>query len=116
LGLTIEVKKEMNKETKKKNADVTNLQDFLKRLPKEIIVKKTSKGTILRHDKTYVMHVTQSPRGVHSFIRTKTGQHLESEYSNTENEINTLIHKINDKLKQGKTTNSSKVKNEKTKA
>ena len=108
----------MNKDvkTKKKNADMIELQDFLKRLPKEITAKKTSKGTVLRHEKTYIMHVTQSPRGVHSFLRTKTGQHLQSEYANTEKEINALIQKINDKLKQEKVTNSIKGKNEKTKA
>jgi hypothetical protein len=67
LGLTIEVKKEMNKEAKKekKEADVPKLHDFLKQLPKGIDVKETSKGIILRRDKTYIMHVTQSPKGIH---------------------------------------------------
>ena len=44
----------MNKEAKneKKQADVPKLHDFLKQLPKVIDAKETSKGTILRHDKT----------------------------------------------------------------
>jgi hypothetical protein len=98
------VKKEMNKEaqTEKKEADVPNLQDFLKQLPKGIDAKETSKGTVLRHDKSYIMHITQSPKGIHSFLRTKAGKHLESAYATNKKEIDALVQKINDKLTEQK--------------
>ena len=100
LGLTIEVKKEMNKKAQKekKDADVPKLKDLLKQLPKGIDAKETSKGTVLRHEKTYIMHLSQSPKGVHSYLRTKTGRHLESKYSTNKREIEALIKKIKDNV------------------
>jgi hypothetical protein len=47
------------------------------------------------------MHIKQSPRGILHFLRTKTGQHLESGYATTEKEIDVLIQKINDKIEKG---------------
>jgi hypothetical protein len=102
----------MNKETQKKNADVPKLHNFLEQLPKGIDAKPTSKCTILRHKKTYIMHVTQSPKGIHSFLRTKTGQHLESKYASTKKEIDALIRNINDKLTDKKI--DDKINNEKS--
>lgn len=104
----------MIKETQKekKNADVPQLHEFLKQLPKGIDAKATSKGTVLRHKKNYIMHVTQSPKGIHSFLRTKTGQHLERNYASTKKEIDALIRNINDKLTDKKIDDESS--NEKT--
>jgi hypothetical protein len=122
LGLTIEVEKEMNKEVKpkKKEADVSKLQDFFNQLPKGINVKVTTKGTVLRHNKLYLMHVKQSPKGILHFLRTKTGQHLQSGYATNKKEIDALLQEINDKIKQGEESKSTsppqRVKNEKAKA
>ena len=112
----------MNKEaqTKKKEAGVLKLQDMLDRLPKDVDVRETRKGTILRNEKTYLMHVKQSPKGILHFLRTKTGKHLNSGYATTEKEINELIQKIDDKIKSGGGSKSTspplKGKNEKAKA
>lgn len=122
LGLTKEAKKEMNKEaqTKKKEAEVPKLQDLLSRISKDVDVKETQKGTILRNEKTYLMHVKQSPRGILHFLRTKTGKHLEGNYATNKKELDALIQKINDKIKKGGETKSTspplKGKNEKAKA
>ena len=91
------------KEVKKagKSDKIVKLEDLLDRLPKEIDVRETQKGTILRNEKTYLMHVKQSPKGILYFLRTRTGKHLESGYATTEKEINSLIQKINDKIEKG---------------
>lgn len=93
----------MNKEknVKKAGDNITKLEDLISRLPKEVEVKETQKGTILRNEKTYLMHVKQSPKGILHFLRTKTGKHLESSYVTTEKEINSLIQEIDGKIKKG---------------
>ena len=83
------------------------LKDFLSSLPKDIDVRETRKGTILRHGKTYIMHVSQSPRGVHSFHRTKTGKHLDSRYASTEKELDVLLQEIDNKIKSGEESKSA---------
>jgi len=96
------------KQTKKKEADVSKessvlkLQDLLSRLPKGIIAKETSKGTVLRCGKLYIMHIKQSPQGILHFQRTKTGQHLESGYFTTEKDLDALFKQIETKVKDNK--------------
>ncbi len=100
----------MNKETQTKKIDagkIIKLEDLISRLPKNVIAKDTSKGTVLRHGKTYFMHIKQSPRGILHFLRTKTGKHLESGWATTEKEIDTLIQKINDKIEKGEEPKST---------
>ena len=41
------------------------------------------------------MHVQQSPKGIHNFLRTKTGQRLKSGYASTKKEIHPLFIKRN---------------------
>jgi hypothetical protein len=60
--------KKKKAQTKKKQADVLKLQDLLSRLPKAIIAKETSKGTVLRSGSLYIMHVKQSPQGILYFL------------------------------------------------
>jgi hypothetical protein len=86
--------KKEKKQVKKKEADVLKLQDLLTRLPKSIQAKETSKGTVLRSGSLYIMHLKQSPKGILYFRRTKTGQHLESNYATSEKDIDALIKKI----------------------
>ena len=95
------------KEVKKAGDKIAKLEDLISRLPKEVEVKETQKGTILRHGKTYIMHVSQSPKGIHSFLRTKTGKHLDSRYATTEKEIDTLLQEIDDKIKKGEESKSA---------
>lgn len=94
----------MDKEKKVKKAGKSDnkvkLEDLISRLPKDVDVRETRKGTVLRNEKTYLMHVKQSPKGILHFLRTKTGKHLESDYATTEKEINSLIQKIVDKIEK----------------
>ena len=89
------------KNVKKAGDKIAKLEDLISRLPKNVEVKETQKGTILRNEKTYLMHVKQSPKGILHFLRTKTGKHLESGYATTEKEINSLIQEIDDKIEKG---------------
>ena len=99
----------MDKEKKVKKAGdkIAKLEDLFSRLPKNVEIKETRKGTVLRHSKLYLMHVKQSPRGILHFLRTKTGKHLESGYATTEKEINSLIQKIDDKIEKGEESKSA---------
>ena len=103
LGLTKQEKKEMNKEKNVKEAGdkIAKLEDLISRLPKNIEVKETQKGTILRNEKTYLMHVRQSPKGILHFLRTKTGKHLESGYATNKKGLDALIQEIDSKIKSG---------------
>jgi hypothetical protein len=100
-----EMDKEKKAQSKKKEAGksdkIAKLEDLISRLPKDVIAKDTSKGTVLRHGKTYFMHIKQSPRGILHFLRTKTGKHLDSRYASTEKELDVLLQEINDKIKSG---------------
>ena len=104
-------------EVKKKEAGI-QLQDLLTRLPKGIDVTESARGTILRIGKTYLMHVAQTSRGLHHFVRTKTGKHLESAYAVTEKDVNSIVKEIEDKIKNQKIDDkiknkpSTKIKNE----
>lgn len=99
----------MDKEKKVKKAGdkIAKLEDLISRLPKEVEVKETQKGTILRNEKTYLMHVKQSPKGILHFLRTRTGKHLESNYATTDKEINSLIQKIDNKIEKGEESKST---------
>jgi len=100
--------KEKNVKKAGKSDNKVKLEDLISRLPKDVDVRETRKGTVLRNEKTYLMHVKQSPKGILHFLRTKTGKHLESDYATTEKEINSLIQKIVDKIeKEGGATASS---------
>lgn len=92
---------------KKTKAGTPKLQDFLSRLPKDVDRKETRKGTVLRYDKLYLMHVKQSPKGILHFLRTKTGKHLESDYATTEKEIDALLQEISNKIDSGAETKSA---------
>ena len=94
--------KEKNVKEAGKSDKIAKLEDLINRLPKNVEVKETRKGTVLRHGKLYLMHVKQSPKGILHFLRTKTGKHLESDYATTEKEINSLIQEIDDKIKDHK--------------
>ena len=83
------------------------LKDFLSSLPKDIDVRETRKGTILRHGKTDIMHVKQSPKGILHFLRTRTGKHLESNYATTEKELDVLLQEIDDKIEKGREPKST---------
>lgn len=93
----------MNKkaQTKKKEAGI-QLQDLLTRLPKGVDARETSRGIILRCGKTYLMHVAQTQRGIHHFIRTPTGKHLESAWATSEKDVNSMVKDIEDKIKNQK--------------
>ena len=95
------------KNVKKAGDKIAKLENLISRLPKDVSVKETLKGTILRNEKTYLVHVKQSPKGILHFLRTKTGKHLESDYATTEKEINSLIQEINDKIEKGGETKSA---------
>ena len=106
-------KKEVEKkEIKKKEveAEVLKLQDLISRLPKGVSATETTRGTILRSGKIYLMHVAQTPRGIHHYIRTPTGRHLESSWASTESEINLLIKEIDGKIKDQKIDDKIKSK------
>ena len=94
--------KEKNVKKAGKSGNKVKLEDLISRLPESVIVRETRRGHILRHDKLYLMHVKQSPKGILHFLRTKTGKHLESNYATREKEINSLIQEINDKIKDQK--------------
>ena len=95
----------MDKKKKVKNAGESDskvkLEELISRIPEGIDVRETQKGTILRNEKTYLMHVKQSPKGILHFLRTKTGKHLESGYATNKEEFDALIQKIDDKIKSG---------------
>ena len=94
------------KNVKKAGDNITKLEDLISRLPKNVEVKETQKGTVLRHSKLYLMHVKQSPKGILHFLRTKTGKHLESGYATNKEELDALIQKINDKIEKEENQNS----------
>jgi len=95
------------KEVKKAGDNITKLEDLISRLPKEVEVKETQKGTILRNEKTYLMHVKQSPKGILHFLRTRTGKHLESNYATTEKELDVLLQEIDGKIEKGEESKSA---------
>ena len=99
--------KEKNVKKAGKSDNKVKLEDLISRLPEDVDVRETRKGTVLRNEKTYLMHVKQSPKGILHFLRTKTGKHLESDYATTEKEINSLIQEIDGKIKSGGETKST---------
>ena len=92
----------MDKEKKVKKADEVKLEDLISRFPEDVDVRETRKGTVLRHNKLYLMHVKQSPKGILHFLRTRTGKHLESSYTSSKEELDALIQEIDDKIKDHK--------------
>ncbi len=95
----------MDKKKEVKKADKSDkkvkLDDLISRIPEGIDVRETQKGTILRNEKTYLMHVKQSPKGILHFLRTRTGKHLQSNYATTDKELDVLLQDIDDKIKSG---------------
>jgi len=102
--------KKEKKQTKNKQADVLKLQDLLSRLPKGVIAKETSKGTVLRSENLYILHLKQSPQGILHFQRTKSGQHLESAYASSEKDIDALMKEIENRIKNQKIDDAVKNK------
>jgi len=92
--------KKAQTKTKSKEADVLKLEVLLNKLPKNVTVKETSKGHILRNGKHgYLMHVKQSPLGILHFVRTETGKHLQSGYIKKESDIELFLKEIETKIK-----------------